>query len=80
MAILKGLKHKSCLSLGTCHKYVTGFSEPTPTIYWYAQRNKLTFLNMPVLNTIQEILVSETQCIIYNCTIYRPVEESLKNS
>ena len=53
MIILKPLKHKSCLSLGTCHKYAVGFTEPTPTIYWYVQRNKLTFLNMAVLNTIQ---------------------------
>ena len=53
MTILKDLKHKSCLSLGTCHKYVVEFTEPTPTIYWYAQRNKLTFLNMSVLNKLQ---------------------------
>ena len=47
------LKHKSYLVLSTCHKYVVEFTEPTPTIYLYAKRNKLTFLNMPVLNTIQ---------------------------
>ena len=52
MTILKALKHKSCLNLGTCHKHMQ-FTEPTPTIYWYAKRNKLTSLNMPVLNTIQ---------------------------
>ena len=43
MTIVKALKHKSGLSLGTCHKYVVEFTEPTPRIYWYAQRNKLTF-------------------------------------
>ena len=53
MTILKALEHKSFLSLGTCHKHAVEFTEPSPTIYWYAQRNKLTFLNMPVLNTIQ---------------------------
>ena len=53
MTTLKALKYKSCLSLGTCHKYVVQFTEPTPTIYWYAKKNKLTFLRMPVLNTIQ---------------------------
>ena len=52
MTILKSLKHKSCLSLGTCHKNVQ-FTEQTPTIYWYAERNRFTFLNMPALNTIQ---------------------------
>ena len=35
------------------HKHVVQFTEPIPTIYWYAKRNKLTLLNMPVLNTIQ---------------------------
>ena len=40
MAILKALKHKSCLSLGTCHKHVVQFTEPTLTFYWYAKRNK----------------------------------------
>ena len=33
MTILKALKHKYCLSLGTCHKYVVQFTDPTPTIY-----------------------------------------------
>ena len=51
MTILKAIKHKFCLSLGTCHKYVVQFTNPTPTIYWYANRAKLTFLNMPILNT-----------------------------
>ena len=36
MTILKALKHKSCLNLGTCHKHMQ-FTEPTPTIYWYAK-------------------------------------------
>ena len=53
MTIPKVLKQKSCLSLGTYLKYIVKFTEPTPTIYWYAKRNKLTILNMPVLNTIQ---------------------------
>ena len=53
MTILKALKHKHCSSLGTCHKYVVQFTDPTPAIYWYAQTAKLTFLNMPVLNTVQ---------------------------
>ena len=35
MTILKALKHKSCLSLGTCHKHAVQFTEPTPTIYWH---------------------------------------------
>ena len=52
--MLKALKHKYCLSLGTCHKYVVQFTDPTPTIYWYAKRAKLTFLNMPILNTMQQ--------------------------
>ena len=52
MAILKALKRKSFLSLSTCHKHVQ-FTERTPAICWYAKRNKLTFLMMPVLNTVQ---------------------------
>ena len=28
------------------------FTDPTPTNYWYAKRVKLTFLNVPILNTI----------------------------
>ena len=53
MTILKTLKHKYCLSFGTCPKYVVQFTDPVPTIFWYAKRAKLTFLNMPVLHTIQ---------------------------
>ena len=53
MAILKALKHKCCLSLGTCHKSIMQFAEETPTIYSYAKGTKLIFLNMQVLNTIQ---------------------------
>ena len=54
MTILKTLKYKYCLILGTCHKYVVQFTDPTPTIFCYAKRAKLTFLNMPVLYTIQK--------------------------
>ena len=54
MTILKAIKHKSCFSLGTCHQHVVQFIERTPTIYWYAKRNNLTFSNMPALNTIQQ--------------------------
>ena len=53
MTILKALKHKYCLTLGACQKYVVQFTDPTSTIHWYAKRAKLTFLNMPILNTIQ---------------------------
>ena len=34
MTVLKSLKQKFFLSLGTCHKYVVQFTDPTPTIYW----------------------------------------------
>ena len=30
MTILKALEHKSCLSLGTCHKHAVEFTEPSP--------------------------------------------------
>ena len=50
---IKTLKCKYCLSLGTCHKYVAKFTNPTPTKFWYAKRAKLTFLNMPLLHIIQ---------------------------
>ena len=53
MTILKTLKRKYCLSLGTRHKYVVQFTDPTPTIFWYAERARLTFLNMPALHGIQ---------------------------
>ena len=43
MAILKSLKYKSCLSLGTCHKYLVEFTESTRKIYWTVRRNKLAF-------------------------------------
>ena len=51
--ILKTVKHKYCHSSGTCHKYVVQFTDPTPTIFWYVKRAKLTILNMPVLHAIQ---------------------------
>ena len=41
LTTLKSLKHESCLSLDTCHKYVVQVSEPTPTIYWYAKKNQI---------------------------------------
>ena len=50
MRTLKAPKNKYCHSLCTCH---VQFTDPTPKIYWYAERGKLTFLNMPVLNTNQ---------------------------
>ena len=53
MAILKTLIHKSGLNLGTCHKNVVQFTERNPTIDLNAKRKKLTFSNMPVINTIQ---------------------------
>ena len=53
MTILKTLIHKSGLSLGTFHKNVVQFTERNPTIYLNAKRKKLTFSNMPVINTIQ---------------------------
>ena len=37
MTIPTALKHKCCLSLGTCHKYFVQFTVPTSTIYWYAK-------------------------------------------
>ena len=46
MTILKTLTHKHCLSLGKWPKYVVQFTDPTPAIFWYANRAKLTFLNM----------------------------------
>ena len=70
MTILKTLKHKYCLILGTCHKYAVQFTDLTPTIYWYAKRAKLTFLNdstkyNPIKAMFVYLPVSETQCIIY---------------
>ena len=55
MSILKVLKHKHCLGLGTCHNAVQ-FMDPTPKIYWYAKRAKLT-LNMLVYNLIKAMFV-----------------------
>ena len=55
MATLKALKHKYCLSLGTCHNVVQ-FTDPTPKIYWYAKRARLT-LNMTVYNPIKAMFV-----------------------
>ena len=39
--------------LGTYYKYVVQFTDPTSTNYWYAERVKLPFLDMRLLNTIQ---------------------------
>ena len=36
MTILTVLKHKFCLSLGTCDKYVVQFTDPIPITYWHA--------------------------------------------
>ena len=44
MTILKTLKHKYCLTLVICHKYVVQFTDPTSTIFWYAKRVQLNFL------------------------------------
>ena len=41
MTILKTLKYKYRLSLGTCHSVVQ-FPDLTPTIYWCVKRAKLT--------------------------------------
>ena len=43
ITLLNALKHKCCLSLGLCHKHNMQFTEPTPTIYWHAKRNKNLF-------------------------------------
>ena len=50
MTIIKTLKHKCWLSLGTCQRYVAQYADPTPTIFWYAKRAKSPFLNMSVLH------------------------------
>ena len=50
MTMLKTLKHKYCLSLGKCHKYVVEFTDPSHTIFLYAKKAKLTFLNMLALH------------------------------
>ena len=52
------------------HKYVVQFRNPTPTIFWYAKRAKLTFkYASTTFNPIQTMLmflaVTQTQCIIY---------------
>ena len=53
MTILKALKHKYCLNLDICHKYIVQFPEPTPKTFWYAKRDKSTLIKVPILNTIQ---------------------------
>ena len=55
MTIQKRSNINIAFNLGTCHKYVVQFTDPTPTNYWYVKRVKLTFLNTPILklNTIQ---------------------------
>ena len=88
MAKLKTLKHKYCFSLDTCHKYVVQFKGPTHIIFWYVTRAKLTFLNIPILHTIQEkhcsrfcaCLKRDVEIIDQTCTIHRPVEKNLKSS
>ena len=54
MTIQKRSNINIASDLGTCHKSVLQFTEPIPANYWYAKRVKLTFLNMPILNTIQQ--------------------------
>ena len=53
MTIQKRSNINIASDLGTYHEYDVQFTDPTPTIYWYAKIVKLTFLNMPVLNSIQ---------------------------
>ena len=59
MTILKALKHKYCLILGTYPKYVVQFTDPTPTIYWHVKRAKLDFFKYPSTkyNIIKTMLV-----------------------
>ena len=76
ITILKALRYKYCRNLGICHKYVVQFKDPAPEIYWYTKRAKLTFLNMPALNPIQQkqcscLAVFETQCIIYRPDLHK---------
>ena len=72
MTILKALKYKYRLSLGTCHSVVQ-FTDLTPTIYWCVKRAKLTY-NMPVYNPIKSMFVflnvSQMQCITYRPDLY----------
>ena len=53
MTIIKTLKYKYWLNLGACRKNVLQLTDQTPTIFCYAKSVKLTFLNIPVLHTIQ---------------------------
>ena len=52
MATLKTLKYKYCCGLGTCHEYV--YNIQNQLLQFSGMPNKLAFLNMPVLNTINE--------------------------
>ena len=71
MTLIKTLKHKYYLSLGTCHKYVVQFTVPTPTIFLNAKRAKLTFFRFastiyhPIKTMFVLQAVSQAQCIIY---------------
>ena len=62
MTILKALKHKYYLILGTYPKYVVQFTDPTPTIYWYVKRAKLDFFKYP---STKNVCLFGTQYIIY---------------
>ena len=53
MTIRKPSNINIASDLGTCHKYVMQFTDPIRTNHWYVTRVKLTFFNMPILNTIQ---------------------------
>ena len=58
MTIQKRSNINIASDLGTYHEYDVQFTDPTPTIYWYAKRVKLTFLNMP-FNPIKIMFVSD---------------------
>ena len=62
MTIIKTFKHKYCLNLGTCHKYIVQFTDPTSTIFLNVKRAKL--IN-PIKTMFVFLAVFQTQCIIY---------------
>ena len=67
MTIVKTFKHKYCLNLGSCHKYIAEFTDPTPTIFWYAKRAKLLiFSNMPVLHKNNVLVSGRVSNAMYN--------------